>query len=310
MPKVDRRIALLTVGVALAGTLPILANLWWGFDLFSHFRLQYLFLLSALFLINAGRRRWWLAWTLLPVSIISGVPVYENFAAPENPVVAGQQLSVMSVNVQAENGDIASLVGMLREQLPDLVVVVEYNATWQTGLAQLNELYPHRIEAPQHSRFGIALLSRIPLKESKTFDLVTTTAVTAEVELDGQSVSILGVHLRSPVSAQLAHERNQQLDELGGLLADRSDPTIIVGDFNITAYSPIFSRWLADNRLRSAFQTSGFGISWPTYLPLLGILIDHCVLSDEFIISNYSRGPHFGSDHYPVTCTISLRGAS
>jgi hypothetical protein len=42
---------------------------------------------------------------------------------------------------------------------------------------------------------------------------------------------------------------------------------MIVGDFNITTYSSIFSRWLEDNELRSAATPTVITISWPTFLP-------------------------------------------
>jgi hypothetical protein len=64
------------------------------------------------------------------------------------------------------------------------------------------------------------------------------------------------------------------------------------------------------NELRSAVQAAGFGFGWPTFLPPVGILIDHCVVRDELIHTNYNRGPALGSDYYPVTNPISLRGAS
>lgn len=94
------------------------------------------------------------------------------------------------------------------------------------------------------------------------------------------------------------------------MLSDHSESQVIIGDFNTTTYSPTFSEWLAKNELRSALPAGGMGISWPTFLPLLGIFIDHCLVSDDVIINEYRRGPAFGSDHYPVTTVISLRGAS
>ena len=309
MALIDRCLAIMTAGVALASTLPLFANAWWVFDLFSHFRLQYLLLLTVLFVLHALRRRWKWALAVIPFATISAHPVVDNWPVSDPQDTASPRLSIMNVNVQAGNANVAPLLERLRHDLPDLVLVVEYDATWQRALGALADLYPHRIEAPRPDRFGIALLSRLPFSERETFDLLTTNAISARINFAGQSVSLLGVHLRPPVSTGWAVTRNQQLIEIGKLIADRSEPIVIIGDFNQTTYSPAFADWLADNQLRSAALASGLTFSWPTFLPLLGILIDHCVVSDDFIVNDFSRGPTFGSDHYPVTTTVSLRGA-
>ena len=299
----------MTAGVALASTLPLLAGAWWVFDLFTHFRLQYLLLCTILFMLHALRRQWKWAIALLPIAMVSAHPVLSAWPVTVSPDTAGPRLSVMSVNVQAENTDIAPLLEHLQREPPDLVLVVEYNAIWQRGLSSLDTLYPHRIEVPRPDRFGIALFSRLPFHEQEIFDLLNTTAISAQIDFFGQNVRFLGVHLRPPVSASWASTRDQQLVEIGERIVDRSQPVMIVGDLNATIYAPILSDWLAENHLRSAGGTSGFAFSWPTFLPLLGILIDHCVVTDDFIINDFSRGPAFGSDHYPVTATVSLRGA-
>jgi len=302
----DLFLALLTAGVAFASTLPLLAKFWWVFDLFTHFRLQYLSLLTVLLALHAARRRWRWAVVVLPFAMLSAFFVFSDWTGSEVSDTGTPQLSIVTVNVQAENNNVAPLLEQLQRDAPDMVLVVEYNSAWQQGLRPLAERYPYRVEAPQPDRFGMALLSRLPLEDVETFDLLTSTTISARAEFSGRSVRVFGVHLRPPVSASSTAARDQQLEELGRLLADRSEPLIVTGDFNVTTYSPVFSEWLTENRLRDAGRLT---ISWPTFLPLLGILIDHCVVSEDFIINDFSRGPAFGSDHYPVTATVSLRGA-
>ena len=49
-------------------------------------------------------------------------------------------------------------------------------------------------------------------------------------------------------------------------------------------------------------------MTWPTYNPLLRIPIDHCLVSEHFMIGEQYQGPDFGSDHYPVLTRLYLRG--
>jgi len=309
MTRFDRLLVLATVGVASASVLPLFANFWWVFDLFSHFRVQYLVLLTVLFASLAGRHRWRWAAALLPFATINALPVYNSWPSGEPQESPSERLSIMNVNVNAANNNYASLLNLVEQELPDLILFVEFNAGWQRAISALAEIYPYRSEAPQQDRFGIALLSRIPFIEQESVDLLATAAISARINLAGQSVRLLGVHLRPPVSAGWAAMRNQQLVEIDELLGERTEPVIIVGDFNTTTYSPIFSEWLAENELRSAAQATGLTISWPTFLPLLGILIDHYVVSDNVLIDELRRRPAFGSDHYPLTATLSVRGA-
>lgn len=120
---------------------------------------------------------------------------------------------------------------------------------------------------PQQDRYVIALLSRLPFHDQEAVALLTTPAISARVTVAGRSLRIIDVHLRPPVSAGWAAIRNQQLVEIGRLLGDRFEPVMIVGNFNITTYSSIFSRWLEDNELRSAATPTVITISWPTFLP-------------------------------------------
>jgi len=308
MKPLDRFIAIAAVAIATASTLPLLADFWWVFELFCHFRVQYLALLAVVAMLLGSRRRWRWAAALLPFATISALPIVNGWPAIEREDSPVDQVTIMNVNVNAANDNFASLLNLVQRELPDLIVLVEMTSAWQSAVGTLRDLYPYRVVVPQQDRFGIALLSRVPFHDQEVVDLLTTPAISARVSVAGRSVRIIGVHLRPPVSAGWAATRNQQLIELGRMLEDRAEPVIVVGDFNITSYSSIFSRWLVDNELRSAALPTAVTISWPTFLPLLGILIDQFVVNENIRIDDFRRGPAFGSDHYPLTATLSLRG--
>jgi len=308
MKHLDRLVFVAAVGVATATALPLLAELWWVFELFCHFRVQYLAMLAVLAALLTIRRRWKWALAILPFAAINAAPIYTWWPVEESARHSSDQLSVMNINVNAANSDFASLLSLVEQELPDLIVLVEFNAAWQSAIGTLSSLYPYRVTVPQQDRFGIAVLSRVPFHDETSIDLLTTPAVSARIPMAGRLVRILGVHLRPPVSAGWAAIRNQQLVEIGKLLDERSEPVIVVGDFNITTYSSIFAQWLKERELRSAAQATGLTISWPTFFPLLGIHIDQYIVSESVSIDDFRRGPTFGSDHYPLTATFSLRG--
>src|SRR5690606_12763568 len=103
-------------------------------------------------------------------------------------------------------------------------------------------------------------------------------------------------------------ERNRQLERLAALRAASPEPLLVLGDFNCTPFSPHFRDWLDAGGLRTTLARRGVGISWPTFLPVLGIAIDHVVVSSEFTVLEHRRLPAFGSDHYPIMARIALEG--
>jgi len=53
-----------------------------------------------------------------------------------------------------------------------------------------------------------------------------------------------------------------------------------------------------------------FGIqaTWPSFMPLLGIQVDHVLHSDNVEVTEKSIGPRVGSDHYPVLVRFNILG--
>jgi endonuclease/exonuclease/phosphatase (EEP) superfamily protein YafD len=184
------------------------------------------------------------------------------------------------------------------------VLAVEFTDAWGERLASLSAEYPYEIRHARHDAFGIALFSRYPVERASELTLETTAAIDARIAAPRGDVRIIGVHLRPPMTRAWAEERNAQLAALAAHIAGIDEPLAVLGDFNISPYSPYFSDWLAATKLRDAREGLGFEFTWPTFFPLLGIPIDYCVVSDGLSVAQYMRLPAFGSDHYPVLARL------
>jgi endonuclease/exonuclease/phosphatase family metal-dependent hydrolase len=171
-------------------------------------------------------------------------------------------------------------------------------------LAPLSSRYPHRFTLARHDAFGIALLSRYPLEAAHDVALGATAVIDARVVAPGGAVRFIGVHLRPPMSAQYAHERDTELEALAEHVANIAEPRVVLGDFNMTPYSPYFAGFLEVTGLRDPRAEFGLGFTWPTFFPLLGIPIDHCLVSADLGVAQYRRLADFGSDHYPVLARL------
>jgi endonuclease/exonuclease/phosphatase (EEP) superfamily protein YafD len=274
--------------------------------------------LGAGLLLRAGARRTLgrgraLAVGLGAAAVINAVPL-ARYAAPSSSFAASIEpapamLSVLSVNVRWSNDTYARLLDLIDKANPDAVVVVELTPAWRHGLAPLDARYPYRRLAPHRDAYGVGLWSRYPFERSAEAALESATAVDARLETPAGLVRLVGVHLRSPTTRAQAAERNRQYRELTRLTTSNDiEPLVIVGDFNTTPYSPVFSDWLAASQLSDVH--AGLDITWPTYLPVLGIPIDHCVVNAKIEAASFRRLPAFGSDHYPILCRLSTTRAA
>jgi endonuclease/exonuclease/phosphatase (EEP) superfamily protein YafD len=80
-----------------------------------------------------------------------------------------------------------------------------------------------------------------------------------------------------------------------------------MGDLNATPFSPRFKNLLIDCGLRDS--SLGFGITrtWHSEIPLLGLPIDHILVSRDLAVISREVGPKVGSDHRPVMVRVARK---
>ncbi|MGB2680209.1 MAG: endonuclease/exonuclease/phosphatase family protein, partial [Candidatus Competibacter sp.] len=120
---------------------------------------------------------------------------------------------------------------------------------------------------------------------------------------------VVGTHPLPPMNAGLARRRNEQLASLAEFARQTPDPLVMLGDLNITPWSPYFERLLADSGLRDGRGGHGLLPTWPVGWPMLWIPIDHVLVSDDVQIRRWQTGAVIGSDHYPVIVDFQLFGS-
>ena len=317
-PAGTRRRRLLTAlklaaaAVMVASVLPFGAREWWMLELAAHFRVQYVVAAAAL-IVAFGLRRDWL-WCLgLATSLAVSVPPllpYLPFAELASASTAATPIKVLTANVEFTNRSADRLLALVRDEAPDVVLLVEYTPHWSTLVDELRRSHPYRLELPQERSSGIALFSRLPLDSAQRLPLGAQPAIEARVRSPSGSFTLVGVHLRSPTSGWRAGQRNWQYELLAQRRAAIDGPLVVTGDFNTTPYSPFFADWIERTGLVDTSRGRGLAFSWPTFLPIAGIPIDHCVVSEEFRVIAERRLPRIGSDHYPIVTVLALEPRS
>ncbi len=168
------------------------------------------------------------------------------------------------------------------------------------------------VMAPSADGYGSdrALIGILP-------DLVQHFSVTILAAVDGpmlvtrvtvgdQKIRLVGVHLLSPTSVTRLEFRNEQMKEAAEYLKASDEPTIVMGDFNCTPWSPFLSDFLEATGYRDSRQGFGFQATWHKDLGLFKIPIDHALVSDQVHVHDRFVGQPGGSDHLPIVFTVSV----
>lgn len=308
-------VAAVVVALAAATVLATFARELWLADLAVHFRLQYaaLAVLAACVLLWTGRRS--LASAAAVVALLNGLaaapvlgwlpPVAQARSAA---AAAEVPLRVVAINVLYTNRRHGRVIELIRAERPDAVVLVEVTPGWLRALEKLRGEYPytfHRLDTRGH---GAALLSRHPLARVQALHLApgAEPGVMAELDVAGRTVHLFGVHASWPMTPRSAASRNRELAELAAITRGLPSSVIVLGDLNVTSFSPHFQQLLSAGRLRSAAAGFGWQPSWPALVPLAGIQIDHALVSPDVRVAAFRVGPYVGSDHRPVVVDLAL----
>lgn len=285
------------------------ARLHWGCDLFTHFRVQYFIsLLMAAMLLAKWHKRWATLFVIFAlVNLYYVAPFY--FSQPERPELeAGQTIRALSLNVNSTHGDIASTMDVIREVAPDLIVMAEVNGRWSEQLESIEDSYPTAVIYPREDNFGIAVLSKLELTETEVLYLepAEVPTITATVKAGDRKFFLIATHPLPPGSAHYSEARNEQLNGLASISATSEFPVLLLGDLNVTPWSPHFQDLLRNGSLNDSMRGHGIQPSWPTWMPIFFVPIDHCLHGDGIRILNRRLGSYVKSDHLPVIVDLSI----
>lgn len=287
---------------SLAG---FLGDFAWWMDLGSHFRVQYVLLFSVLGVCFwLGRRRRW-AFTYLTLAIINAIPI-SLYLLPlaEELTDTGSLIRTMQVNVNTQHGNPERVMKSIREESPDVVMLEEINDKWLKALSPLMKEYPYRLVEARDDNFGIGLLSRVPLTTTQI--VYFGSAEVPSIIATTTSLTIVATHPLPPGGPEYSSYRNEQLKDIADKVSTIKGAVVLIGDLNVTPWSPHYRRFTTISGLKNASEGRGIYPSWPSFSPLMMIPIDHFLHSIGVSVHSVRIGSHVGSDHFPVIVDFAV----
>lgn len=325
-PSWPRRCAgsfvIITACYLAVALLPIIVPRWWFADLLANLRIQLLIAVVPLScgLLSCGLffgRCWKTLLLLILLSMHHISWVISPAATSRVDATVPKAITVMAANVFTGNQNYEEIERQFRNSDCDVVVISELSFGLSRHLSQgFAKDYPHFTEFPaDRGNFGIGMYSRLPLTNASveflTDDSIPT--VIADVQANGKDFHIVGVHTLPPIGNTMFQHRNRHLKLIADhvqhqMEVDSNAAVIVMGDLNLTPWSPFFAEFLSDANLSQATQGGQLRPTWYRW-PLFpfGLVLDHVLLSDQLICISRTIGKPAGSDHRFVTVEVGCR---
>jgi len=280
----------------------LLTPLWPYLELANQFRLLWLAgtVLTAIVAAAIGAR--YLLRASVILIVLNALPVLVSLASLPGSA-ASPTLTITTLNVWAGNRNIDAVVDFLSGSGSDVVVLQEVDARLEAALLpRLADVFPYVVSCAQRN-CGLMLLSRTPFVESGSQDRGGTVPPLVWAPFPGESgpFRVVGVHLAFPFQPKF---QAAQIAYLSERFAVVTEPTVLVGDFNLGPFTWKLNRLLMKTGFRRHLT---FAASWPANRLMPVVLLDNLLASAEFDAVGSRAGPHVGSDHLPLTFELSLK---
>ncbi len=277
-------------------------------ELFSHFRMQYFVvsvLLTLVFVFLKWRNYILLGLATIAVNAWFVVPWYLPTDAPEP---SDADVRLLHVNLYVGNSDTDRLLSLVDDVDPDLLFLQEFTPDWQAAIEPLTSSYPYRVVEVRDDPFGIGLYSKYPLDAITVIESAPlgNPEIVATALVGGERLNIISTHPMIPLGTSNYFNRNLQLDGVADLARRSPRPLIVVGDLNITMWAHHYHRLEEESGLSNARRGFGIGPTWPAWLFPGLIPIDHVLVSDDLVVTEFTAGPNIGSDHLPIVVKFTF----
>ena len=219
-------------------------------------------------------------------------------------------LSLLLANVKMDNRNSARLREIIAEADPDVILVVEVDAWWESELACFAKSHTHTVRQPQGNFYGMLLYSRLELVRPEVRFLIEddVPSIRAGVKLaEGTEVEIHCLHPRPPVPQETAQstERDAELIVVAKESKGKQLPIVVMGDLNDVAWSRTNYLFQKISGLVDPRIGRGFYNSFHAEYFLLRFPLDHFLHSTHFRLIELKRLAYFGSDHFPMFIRLS-----
>jgi endonuclease/exonuclease/phosphatase (EEP) superfamily protein YafD len=295
--------------LAVATAAGFLDRVSWVFEPATVFRLQYAALLAAAGLLALVLRQPYLVVAAVALAAVNIAAVAPWQHAPRAAASsADPTLRIVAFNVKSANHRYDQLAPLVARLQPDILGLVELTPGWARAAKHVSSRVRPRRFVVQQGAYGMGLLSatRPTALSERRFPADGPAVLIARFRIRDRPVTFVLVHVHTPFAGSV-HER--ELRALAAARPSLGSRLIVCGDFNTVAWSAQFQDFSRSARLTDVFRGAWHGYSWPSWSRLLGVPLDHCLISSGLAVRERHFGPSIGSDHFPLVVDVAILGA-
>ena len=297
---------LVSIGGLVAGRL---GHLYPRFDVFAQLAVQFIAMAVAFTIASLFSRYKALIGMALTVALLAAYGAWPHLVSAhlqQGPyqIVAGEKLlRLVHFNSYKNNYDYDAIANEVLRLDADVVDMVEMDPKkMRAVLPKLKAKYPFIYDCDAGRICDMAIASKFPITRSDGMG-EWIGAPYIRVTLGGEmaGVTVMAVH-----TTRFPYSRYQlrQVRELVKILDTNSGDLLVLGDFNATPFSRVTATLEQGANLTRLTELP----TWPTYVQLPQLAIDHIFASKAFrVVGNQQIGESVGSDHYPILLTLALK---
>lgn len=266
------------------------------FELFSQFRVQYVFVAAATLawaLIARCKPALAMAVVMLGLNAI----VIAEVMARAAPIAEGPiQVRLVWANLYRKPEALTALAAQAQDA--DILALTEVPAD---GLRRIQAAFPAFkclvFDADHGNPFAVAIAARAPCP--------SRGAAGNTRYVDVGKLRVVALHARPPWDNRRTAARNASIRQAFAFAAAAPD-SVVVGDFNATPWSPAFGAETTAG-LRRARCGWPWHATWRSVDPLTGLTLDQVFATPALGVDSCTIGTEIGSDHRPLRIGLTLR---
>lgn len=301
--------------------IPFVKKEYWIFRIFEYPRLQKLVLtifcivlwfffisikntahliLLGLLILNAS----YLIYLILPFTKLAKLQVLKI-----EHEIHDSGISLMIANVYQDNKNYSGCLAEVSKANPDVLLLVEVDAKWDSATKELENEYPFSVKIPLENTYGMILYSKLELEDSTIHFLVEEgiPSIHTKIKLkNNQLIQLFAVHPTPPVPNEnpSSAERDKELLLVADLAKKSKIPVIVIGDLNDVAWSFTTKLFLKMSGLLDPRRGRGFFNTFHAHYFFLRFPLDHAFISTDLKLKKIQRMDNFNSDHFPMFLSL------
>lgn len=299
---------LLGIAATLGTVLGFFGSTWWRFDRLADFRFPYMVILVVVAVVYGFVFRRALSAVFLLAAFVNAALLAPMWLLTQPVAVTSDGMSVVSLDTGGSSDHRREILEWIDGEEADVVLLHRTVGDWAATLGDSGAPYQilaASVAAEDTDRPLVLVRDSIT---ASSLPPVPGADVTVRVVNESNTVTVIGIAVRSPGSASDADDRIERFTAVNAAALDMEGPTVVTGNLETSRWSHAFGL-LADGMTNSE-DGFGYAATWPAYdWPFIGsytgLPVDHAVYIGAITVSYRRVGPNLGPAHRPLLFDVS-----